>query len=350
VTGAVERFDVAVVGAGIVGCMAAREIAARAPDAAVVVLDRDLVGAGATLRSAGLHVPRGGSERVRRMAAHSHDWYERLAAGQPSLPIRPVGMTVVASEASEPRLREVYLERAQLTRTDVLPDASVRLPEGCGAWECHGCHYADVRAVAQAIARDLRQRVSVREAVRVAAVEPASEAVGLRLSTGETLTAERAVIAPGPWLAAPAWVALVEPLGLRVKKIVAMHVERVPSETDRAILFDDEDAFLIPLPDRGHWLFSYTCQEWDVDPDTVATGVSARDLDEARECLCRYAPELAGRCTGGRVFCDAYSPERQPRVQALDEARRVIFAGACGGSGYRLAPAIAAEAANLLGA
>jgi glycine/D-amino acid oxidase-like deaminating enzyme len=48
------------------------------------------------------------------------------------------------------------------------------------------------------------------------------------------------------------------------------------------------------------------------------------------------------------VFCDAYSPSREPLVRTLDHDARIVFAGAANGSGYRLAPAIAAEAADLL--
>lgn len=344
-----EVADVAVVGAGILGCMTAREVASRARDASVVLLDRDLVGCGATLRSAGLHVPRGGTERVRRMTAHSHDFYLRLKEADPSLPIHPLAMSVVASAAAGPEVERCYLDRAGLTRAAGRPGELFRVPEGSVAWDGGGCQYADVRGVAQAIARELRPRVGVREGARVTAVEPEAGAVVLGLASGEWLTAGRVVLAPGPWLAAPAWRSLVAPLGLRVKKIVALHLDVLPSPGDRTVIFQDEDAFLLPLADRGHWLFSYTCREWDVDPDTVVGGVSPRDVEEACECLCRYAPALVDRRAGGRVFCDAYSPEREPRVQALDDAGRVVFAGAAGGSGYRLAPAIAAEAADLLG-
>jgi len=326
---------VAVVGAGIVGCVTAREIAARRPDASVVVLDRDVIGGGATLRSAGLHLPRGGTERVRRMSAYSQSYYQELRAARPSLPIRPLGMSVVGCEASEPQVRAAYLESARLTRV-------------AGAWLGDGCHHADVRGVALAIARDLRPRVSFREGVRVTAIEPGAEAVTLELSTGESLGADRVVLAPGPWIAAPAWRELVAPLGVRVKKIVSLHVERRPSDRDGVVVFEDEDAFLLPLADRGHWLFSYTSQEWDVDPETVAAGLSPRDAEEALGCLRRHAPELAGQWAGGRVFCDAYRAEREPLVRAVDPAGRVVFAGAACGSGYRLAPAIAREAADLL--
>jgi len=346
---------IAVVGAGIVGCLTAREIVSRWPDASVVVLDRDAVGDGASRRSAGLHFPRGGTERVRRMAAHSQAYYQRLKEACPSLPIHPIGMCVVAPEASTRRLQEIYLDRAALTRVDP-PDGlidhvagqPVRLPDGFGAWQVGGGQYADVHALTQALAWELRPRVSIREGIRVAAVEPTGAGVAVRLATGEALTVDHAVLTPGPWLADPAWAALVAPLGARVKKIVALHIEQSPLQHDRSIVFHDEDAFLLPIAHRRHWLFSYTCQEWDVDPDTVAKGLSRRNLDEARECLRRYSPTLPDRCTAGRVFCDAYSADGEPQVRPLDSDGRVIFAGAANGSGYRLAPAIAAEAADLL--
>jgi glycine/D-amino acid oxidase-like deaminating enzyme len=68
----------------------------------------------------------------------------------------------------------------------------------------------------------------------------------------------------------------------------------------------------------------------------------------ARDCLRRWAPALAGACTGGRVFCDAYSPDGEPVVCALADTGRIVFAGAASGSGYRLAPAIATQAVDLL--
>jgi glycine/D-amino acid oxidase-like deaminating enzyme len=57
---------------------------------------------------------------------------------------------------------------------------------------------------------------------------------------------------------------------------------------------------------------------------------------------------LAEHGNSGRVFCDAYSPDRQPVIRPLDAAGRIVFAGAAGGSGYRLAPAIASETADVL--
>ena len=340
--------DIAVVGAGIVGCLVARTMAARAPERSVMVLDRDAVGSGASRRSAGLHLPRGATPRVRRMAGYSQDFYHRLALAAPTLPIHQIRMSVLAPRESAPRLHEAYLDSARLTRTDAVPGGDVQLPAGMAAWTGDGCQYADVHALCQALARELRPRVAVREGVAVEAVDPADGHVVLRLGTGETLTAGRVVLAPGPWLAGKAWHHLVAPLGVRVKKVVALHVERPAAAGDRVVVFHDEDAFLLPLPERGHWLYSYTCPQWDVDPDAPADGLTPGNLHEARECLRRYAPALLEHCTSGRVFCDAYSRTGEPLVRPLDDAGRVVFAGAANGSGYRLAPAIASEAADLL--
>ncbi|MFJ4500030.1 NAD(P)/FAD-dependent oxidoreductase [Streptomyces sp. NPDC088864] len=340
--------DVAVVGAGVIGAVTVREILARHPGASVMVLDRDTVASGATRRSAGLHFPRGRTERVRRMSAHSQDYYGRLLAECPGAPIRPLPTTVIAAESGERALREAHLDSAGLRRVPRAPHDWVRTPGGCAAWQVDGCQYADVTRLTHFLVRGLRERIALREGVRVAGVRPRKALVELELGNGETVSAGRVVLAPGPWIDVPAWQDLVAPLGVRVKKVVAMHIDVRPEKDDHAVVFYDEDAFLLPLHDRGHWLFSYTCREWDVDPDTVATGISPEILREARALLARYAPELVSRCASGRVFCDAYSPTGEPVVAALDTHRRVIFAGAANGSGYRLAPAMASEAVGLL--
>jgi D-arginine dehydrogenase len=319
----VPRSSVIVVGAGIIGCLIARELAERDPAAEVTVLDQDMVGSGATRRSAGLHLPRGATPRTRAMSAASQEFYERLLAARPELPIYPVAATVVTGP--ERRGRPVS-----------------------------GCHHADVYLLTQALAADLRARAVVRESVPVTGLTAEDGQVTVRTATGERLRADRVVLAPGPWLAAPAWRELVAPLGLRVKKVVALHLDNRHLDGPQAgpdspvTVFEDEDAFLLPLPRRGHWLFSFTSPEWDVRPDALAGGLSAADAELALACLGRCAPGWAGSPVSGRVFCDAYSPDREPVVAALDDAGRIVFAGAANGSGYRLGPAIAAEAATLL--
>jgi glycine/D-amino acid oxidase-like deaminating enzyme len=380
---------VAVIGAGIAGCLAARELAAREPDASITVIERDAVGAGASRRSAGLHLLRGSTPRVRRMAGYSHAYYADLKLAEPDLPIYPLGVTVVTdggpidsggpgddgangqgsdghgsdgglAVANGRGLPDDYLPEARPVPAGPvggrprgsLPGPAVSLPAGCRGWHISGSHYTDVYRLTQALAAQLRPRVRFVEGVEVTGVTLAGHGTPVTVhgGTGEQFAADAVVLAPGPWLAAPAWRDLVAPLRLRVKKIVALHIERRPGLAERAVVFDDEDAFLLPVGYRGHWLFSYSCQEWDVEPGRLSSGpgLSAGDISAARDCLRRYSPALAGACRGGRVFCDAYSPDGEPVVRALDEAGRIVFAGAANGSGYRLAPAIAAQAADLV--
>ncbi len=81
---------IAVVGAGIVGCLIARELARASPGAAITVVDRDLAGSGTSRRSAGLSLAKGATPRTRRMSAFSHRFYADLAAADPLLPFYPV--------------------------------------------------------------------------------------------------------------------------------------------------------------------------------------------------------------------------------------------------------------------
>jgi glycine/D-amino acid oxidase-like deaminating enzyme len=338
----------AVIGGGIIGCLVARHILDQRPGSAVTLIERDTVGCGASRRSAGLHFPRGRTDRVRRMSMVSEAFYRELvaAAGQ-ALPIHPIGMSVLSS-ATDEEITRTYCGRASLApgRPSAVTVCGVPIKVGPDAslWDITGAQYAEVGRLVASLVRRLLTRLAVREGVRVTALEPGADGVLVRLGTGEELAVDRVVLAPGPWLAQPAWTSLLEPLGVRVKKIVALHIERPPRPADRALVLHDEDAFLLPVAGRGHWLFSYTCQDWDVDPDHLAAGLSGRDVSGAHDCLRRYAPDLVDAAVSGRVFCDAYSADGAPVVRALDADHRMVFAGAANGSGYRLAPAIAAEA------
>jgi D-arginine dehydrogenase len=319
-----------IVGAGIVGCLIARELSGRTQ---VTLLDRDLAGGGASRHSAGLHLPRGGTSRTQKMSAYSHAYYADMKRRHPELPMYPVAAAV---HAATPEQIGHYLPQAAASRA------------ADGTWRLSGSHYADVYQLTQALVAQLRTHVRVAEGVRVTGLEPSEDGVVLRAGTHEHMTADQVVLAPGPWINDPAWRDLVAPLGLRVKRIVALHITQEPAPADEVVLFDTDDAFLLPLAHRGHWLFSYTCREWDVDPDEPPAGLTQAHLDAARDCLRRCRPDLADAIRGGRVFCDAYSPDGAPVITTLGPAGRVIFAGAASGSGYRFAPAIAAEAAQIL--
>lgn len=342
--------SIAVVGAGIAGCLIARELIARDPEATVTVLDRDLIGSGVTRRSAGLSLVKGSTPRASRMSAFSHAYYAELRASHPGLPVHPVGARLVLPHSVDPAgcgyLPEHAGDAAAVTGQLA---GQLKLPVTSQIWRLGGCHYADVPALAQVIAALARPRVRFAEAVKVTGLSADKSGVTLNCGSGEQLRADQVVLAPGPWLAEPAWADLLRPLSLRVKKIVAMHLELPPGPEDELLIFEEQDAFLLPVIHRGHWLFSYTRLEWDVDPSAPAEGLSPEDVEAARATVRPYSPALADAFVSGRVCCDAYSQNHEPVVTMLDGTHgRVIFAGAANGSGYRLGPAIASEAVHLL--
>jgi glycine/D-amino acid oxidase-like deaminating enzyme len=338
-------LDIAVVGAGIVGCLIAREIMRRRPESIIGLFDRAGVGDGATRRSAGLHIPRGATDAMRSWTRYSEHYYQQLLSEQPALPIRSLGMVVLSRARNTEHLSEIYLDRLR-PASGGLSEPLGPLPSGTTAWSADGAQHADVGQLTRALAARMRSVARVHEGVEVSALDLARDHVVLDLAAGGTARARDVVLAPGPWVHDKSWKKLIDPLGTRVKKVVALHLDAVPDEQDPTVIFHDQDAFLLPLPDRGHWLFSYPSRQWDVDPATLSGPLSPTDLDEGRQILRTWCPQLADRANSGRVFCDAYSASREPEVREI--APRVVFAGAANGSGYRLAPAIAARTVEAL--
>ncbi|KMN36224.1 hypothetical protein VI26_07525 [Chromobacterium sp. LK1] len=338
---------IVIIGGGILGCTVAARLLECEPRARLSLVDQGLIGGGASMYSAGVHFPVGRSERVRRLSGASADYYQTLHARHPQLPMHGFDFFVAAGAADAEQVRARCAGLRPLSaeeRRQVMPE----LPYGQEVWRMPDCHAMDVQGLAQWYARRLRERAELLEGVGVEAIREHADGVSVLLSSGHSLAADAVVLCPGPWANEGCWRELTATLDIRVKKVVALHLQR-PPEHGHALFFPVEDAFLAPLPQRGHWLFSYTCQQWDVTPDRCRQArVEAREIDEAREALRGIAPALAQQLGSGRVFCDAYSPSREPLVQFVGRHQRILFAGAGNGSGYRLAPGIAAEALALL--
>jgi glycine/D-amino acid oxidase-like deaminating enzyme len=344
------RQRIAVIGAGIIGCLAAREIVERFPKAQVTLIDRDLPGLGASQRSAGVHFPIGTTERIRKMTEFCEVYYTALARAMPYLRFHAIDLYAVVSSQFEPVFRERLVERegngARVRSTNncsLLP-----WPRGFILLDLPGSHYTNVGALVRFLSHPLRGQATLMDGVTVELMSERPDGVTITLGTGDTLEVDRAVLAPGPWVNAEGWRELTEPLGVRVKKVVAFHLDEPITPNAPGMIFPEEDAFIVPMRDQGHWLYSYTNTEWDVAPDNLHCGISDSNRREALDILRAYVPDRAPQIRAGRVFCDAYSPNREPIVTALGQTKNIIFAGAANGSGYRLAPSIAVEAVQLL--
>ncbi|HET9212139.1 MAG TPA: FAD-dependent oxidoreductase [Thermoanaerobaculia bacterium] len=324
-----------VVGAGIVGTLAAAQAARRRPDWRVLLVDRGLAGGGATRHSAALCIPFGRTEGHRRMERESDRFYRALRAERPDLPIRGLRCLVVAREGSLEELRTRCTTGLREAPAGSFPGLSLAPDERL--LEADGASYALPDPVIAAL-----RPAGVWEGVEITAVRSREEGLELATADGRAIAARRVLLAPGPWaLEGPAG-GLARGAEVRVKKVVALHLDVVPGPDDPVLYFFDADAFLLPLVERRHWLLSFTCQEWDVSPDAPLR-ITEEDRRQGLAVLSRYCPAWAERCVGGRVFCDAYGPEWVPVVAAAPDEPRIVLATAGSGGGYRLGPAIARQ-------
>lgn len=346
-------FDLIIIGAGIIGASAAYFAAQHMPSWNILLLDRSMIGTGATQYSVGLDFPYGRTPLQKRLSQESNEAYLQLKALMPELPIRSLPFFgVVSREHLSQVLSKFTLEDVHRAGEDefqrllrVYPDLRLGgeqvLLTGCRA------SYGFAAQIAQALVAQFRREAGAQcwEGVEVESLERAGERFALHTMDGRTLHGRRVLLATGPWSLRGPGAEFARAAGVRIKKVAALHIARVPArQQEPMIYFFDEDAFLLPIHERGEWVFSFTSQEWDCAPEISALKINAEERASALSVLARYCPSFVEDCSGGRVFCDAYSQDRGPLVARVPEMNDFIMAGACSGAGYRLAPGMAREA------
>jgi len=91
------------------------------------------------------------------------------------------------------------------------------------------------------------------------------------------------------------------------------------------------------------------CQEWDIDPDTVGTGLPPHAAGVGARILTQRIPamERATLARGYRAF-DCYSPDRHAILGRVDGIDGLYLATAFSGSGFKIAPAVGTCMAELI--
>jgi D-hydroxyproline dehydrogenase subunit beta len=351
-----DQFDLAVIGVGIIGATTAYLAHQKRPSWRLLLVDRSFIASGATHYSAGLDIPYGRTDLQKRYSRMSTRIYRKLALAMPDLPIYQIPffgivgkkrMAEVCSGFTTGSIRiATRQEEDQLRRT--YPDLAIAedqvLLTGCRA------QYSFPAAVTSKLVGQLTEEgfAECWEGVEIEDVHNHAGGFTLFTSDGRTVSARRVLSTTGPWLLNGPAGRFAKDEGVRIKKIVALHISRRSLPKDPVLCFLDDDAFILPIPQRQEWLFSFTSQEWDCPPETSRLRISGEDRDLALSILNRYCPSTVPLCHGGRVFCDAYSHDRAPLVAQVSGIPNFVFAGACSGSGYRLAPGIAIEALKQL--
>lgn len=350
-----ESFDLAVIGAGVIGATTAYLAHVYRPEWHVVLLERSLIGDGATHYSAALDLPFGRTHRQRAMAVRSASFYRDMKSRYPELPIQEIPFALIAHEKDIANAAAAFID-AGLHPPSVpewhkvcLKYPDVTLPQGYMVMMGINARHSSSKQLTSALVNKACNDGNVEcwEGAEVRNVDDISCGHTLVLADGRKITAKRVVIATGPWLTSGPRGAFSQAAGIRIKKVAAMHIDWCPPPHAPVLYFAAEEAFLLPLQEQRKLLLSFTSQEWDCQPEISKLKIDPNDRELALSILNRYWPALAEHCSGGRVFCDAYSQDRAPWVDWISPSHSLVVAGACSGSGVRLAPAIALEALEL---
>ncbi|MFD1831191.1 FAD-dependent oxidoreductase [Streptomyces desertarenae] len=363
--GAAERIhDLAVIGTGIIGATAVALAAARRPDASLLAVCSGTAHDGSTDLSLAVDIPAGRTAEQRSLAARSLRLSTLLEQVAPALRGRRVPTYWLVPEDGV-AAADGQLVGDRLTPCD--PGEKARLAEPFGPLPAAPgtvlLRSAPARVVEPAAAvRQLLAPLTGRpgnalvEGFTVRAVLPCPDGWRLVAEDGGELRARKVLAAPGAWALHGPFARTARRHGARTKKIVAYRLRATPPGrgTEPAgprplLVVDEPDAFLLPAAGGGtDWWCSITSTHWDCPPgrtELYATGPDRAELDAVRG---DHLPGFRGDVVGGRVGADVYAPDFRPLTVPLDGRNDAVLATGGAGSGFRLAPAIADRALDLL--
>jgi sarcosine oxidase, subunit beta len=175
-----------------------------------------------------------------------------------------------------------------------------------------------------------------------------SRVIGVETSAGR-IDAGSVIVAAGAWSRR-----LCAEFGLdlpaRPKAIDTVAVSRPPELAKGHMVFIDNVQGNYFRPEGGGLtLVGVPCQEWDIDPDTLGTGLPPEAAGLGAQLLTHRIPamERATLSRGYRAF-DGYSADRHAIMGAVDGIDGLYLATAFSGSGFKIAPAVGQCMAELI--
>lgn len=336
-----RAYDVAVVGAGVIGCAIASELARRG--ARVVVLERERVASGASYASAGIIGVQTDADALTpavEMGLASRALFPELAerlGGAIELDLSGVVRLAHTEDGAEALRRRAAWQCAQGWEARLLDAAEVReVAPGLGRrplaalWTRDG-RVAPARLTAALAEEAARHGAELREGAPVLAVG----ADGVRTPQGRVV-AGRVVLAAGAWSAGLAPVAVTPDKGQRV-------LLRLPGHPVRHTTFD-EHCYVVPRS-GGHVLVGATHEPEAGFDARVTAGALAWLLQAGRTAYPALAEaEVMEPWAGLRPA----SPDGQPVLGPLPDRPDLWLATGHHARGVMLAPITAVWMADAL--
>ncbi|MBI2466434.1 MAG: FAD-binding oxidoreductase, partial [Candidatus Rokubacteria bacterium] len=168
-------------------------------------------------------------------------------------------------------------------------------------------------------------------------------------TAGGRIDAGAVVVAAGAWAPALCRTVGVE-LPAQVKGIDTALVHRPPDLAAPHMTVIDNVLGTYFRPESGVLtIVGVPCQEWDLDPDRLATGLPPHAAAEASAILTHRIPamERATLARGFRAF-DCYSADRHAILDRVEGLDGLYLATAFSGAGFKIGPAVGACMAELI--
>ncbi len=352
-----ETADVVVIGGGVNGASIAYALAARGVKA--VLVEKGALASGASGRSSALVRMHYTNEWDARLAWASfpvfRNWTELM--GGPGVFTHTGFVNVVAPQFADHLRRNVEMLKGIGVNTTAITGAELRDLQpfanvddiGAAAYEPDS-GYANPAETVEGFRRratELGARVLQWTAV-TRVIRQESRVTGVETSAGR-IDAGSVIVAAGAWSRR-----LCAEIGLelqaRPKAIDTVAVARPPELAKGHMVFIDNVQGNYFRPESGGLtLVGVPCQEWDIDPDTLQTGLPPEAAGVGAQLLTHRIPamERATLSRGYRAF-DGYSADRHAILGRVDGIDGLYLATAFSGSGFKIAPAVGACMAELV--
>lgn len=353
-----ETADVVVVGGGVNGASIACALAS-AGVKRVILLEQAALANGASGRSSAvirMHYTNAEDARLAWASFPIFTNWPEIMGGPPVF--THTGFLAVVSPSDAPALRKnVEMLSGIGINTTALSPADLRALQpfvnvddiGAAAYE-PDAGYANPADVVEGFRRRAEERgARILQWTRVTRLlRRESAVIGVETSAGR-IEAGAVVVAAGAWaprLCGEAGIALPA----RPKALDTVLVQRPAELAEPHMIFIDHVQGTYFRPEsRILTLVGVPCTVWDVDPDTMPTGLPPGAAAEGAQILTHRisAMERATLSRGYRAF-DCYSADRHAILGRVDGVDGLYLATGFSGSGFKIAPAVGTCLAELI--
>ncbi len=237
----------------------------------------------------------------------------------------------------------------------------VDVPDGWSACLSPSGGYLRVAACLRAFAKEATTAgATIRTHTRVHAITPTRDGVSVAID-GETIVADRVVVASGAWLPELLPDTAASEL-VRMRRVLAWtqpdaaHRPALAAMPVWGAFVPDGFFYGFPYNEEGVAGFKLACHTTSaldflndaIDPETVDRDAHPRDLQILETFVDRYLPRARGPWTQTKVCMYTVTPSWDFLVDRSPTDPRIVVAGGFSGHGFKFAPAIGRLVADLV--